>query len=124
MLSDLRLDIDDILAALPGRTARIINLDPDGTFLDQPSPSQSLRRRDAFIEVSAMTLDEIIAEIASGVPDNGVRYEPVLVTNLEEHHVASLVAAADSGTMTLGLHDDAGGWLLIGASPGGEVSAW
>jgi CRISPR/Cas system-associated endoribonuclease Cas2 len=118
VLSDIRVDIDDLLRAAPD-SLRIMNLDRGGTFDDGPLRPLVLRRYSATVKVQAMTLSEI-TEALQQIDDE----QSILITDLNTTDLVALAPTAIHRPTLVGVHRDAGNWLLSGPCATVAVTSW
>ncbi|MGF1664174.1 MAG: hypothetical protein ACFCVG_17205 [Kineosporiaceae bacterium] len=115
VLADIRLDVDDLVAGSPG-PLRVFNLDRSGRFPGD-GPAELLRRGHP---VSLAGGDgTALAAFLDGVEGSagGPLGSPVLLTNLDTAALAYLAGRLPGrrDDRLVGVHDDTGHWLLLGA---------
>lgn len=114
VLADIRLDVDDLVAGSP-EPLQVLNLDPGGAF-PGGEPLELLRRghRVTVAAGDAAALDRFLDEVAGQDP---ATRSPALVTNLDAASIAAISGRVRGlpGDRLVGVHDDTGHWLLLGA---------
>lgn len=118
VLSDIRLDVDDVIERAPGQRIAIINRSGprlaagDGSLLD-------LQRREGAVTVSAVG----VAELPSAITR---RHEGswLLITNLSRDDLQLLRPVLPDGQGVLGFHAPLGFWLLLGPAAADLPTLW
>jgi len=117
VLADIRLDIDDLLAALPaGAAPLVVNLDETGSFLDAGPDPLALERAGLPLRVTSCP------PARAGVL-LGQTGAPVLVTNAGPTALRGLVPFA-GGEIVLGYRSSIGPWMLTGAPRSALPASW
>lgn len=107
VLSDIRLDVDDVLTTSTD-PVHVFNLDPGGTFVDgRPAPVQ-LYRGERRVQFSSGDTTRLLAAVKQHDDDSAM-----LVTNLHSAALRSLKPALQGRPHVSGLHDDLGTWTLL-----------
>jgi hypothetical protein len=118
VLSDIRLDIDDLLSACAPSSVHVANLDR-GPFTGRVADRLTIRRHDALLDVEAVTMSGLSALIAGRPPSRSL-----LCTNLDIDDLQALAPLIQAEPTLVGVHGDAGCWLLIGPASNARVEMW
>jgi len=111
VLSDIRFDIDELIASLPDSPLMVVNLDRDAEFGEaQPGPIE-LVRRDRKIMITSRRMPEVIDTLTAWLPRM-----PVLVTNLRIAEVRSLAPRLPRTPQVVGFRKEVGCWMLLGGT--------
>jgi len=110
VLNDIRLDIDEVIAAVPA-PFHVLNLEPAGLAagsLGTPEPLDLLRRGRpvTFRAGDVRMLAEVLRARDPGTP--------MLVTNLGIGDLGTLARLPGTTDRIVGWHESAGYWLLLG----------
>lgn len=113
VLADIRLDVDDVIAALDGPLL-VVNVDPAA---DRWGAGQRLvlHRKGLPVAFTAARVPDL-----AGVLDGA---GPALVTNLGAQDLAALRPVADASTI-VGYHEAMGFWVLLGCPAGTVPPSW
>ena len=114
VLSDIRLDIDEILDVV--HDLAVVNVD-DGSF--GTPESLRLRRREHSVSIRAAGQDEALATLRLREPS-----ESVLVTNLDGPTITRWGQTLDHPDVVLGFATDLGHWVLAGPAASVTPRAW
>jgi hypothetical protein len=117
VLSDIRIEIDDILSRLDAPLTIVNVVAADDPLASDLMGELALDRIDRTITFELVGLDDLVTRIRR-VADSA------LVTNIDAATVGSLVHALQGHPMRLGYQKDAGIWLAVGAAANVELPAW
>lgn len=107
VLSDIRLDVDDVLSASPN-PVHVVNFDPGGTFVEgRPAPVE-LYRGDRQVLFTSGDMNGLLAAVQQHDGSSAM-----LLTNLDSSALRSLRPALEGRHHLSGLHDDLGTWTLL-----------
>jgi Glycosyltransferase like family len=111
VLGDIRVDIDELMAAEAGRPLTVVNVDATvEPGSERPAPVELVRDGRQFV-FSFQTPSQAAETIATWD-----RAAPLLLTNLELADLRSLALHRPSAPRLLGFRREVGYWLLIGAA--------
>ncbi len=114
VLSDIRLDVDEILDVV--HQLSVVNVD-DGSF--GASGSLQLRRRVHSVSIQVADLDDALATLRLREPS-----ESLLVTNLDGSTITRWGHTLDQSDVVLGFATDLGHWVLAGPAASVTPRAW
>jgi hypothetical protein len=117
VLSDLRMDIDDVIAVSPS-PFHIFNLDADESFRDAPRPLE-LYRGDRAVLFSSGTTPALLEAVR-----RHDRSSALLLTNLNAAALRALRPLLGEQSHVSGLHPDFGCWTLLRPEPAGVPEQW
>jgi hypothetical protein len=112
VLADLRMCIDDLLALADPLV--LVNLDRDGTFVDDRPEPLVLLRHDRELHVTSGDVDKVIAAIRSREACTSV-----LLSGLGMGDLRALAPYVADTCSLLGYRGEVGYWLLVGPSASG-----
>lgn len=119
VLADIRLDVDELLARLPGELPlRVVNANQGRSLDDGQAAPVALTRAGRRVLLASRTLDET-ADLV-GAPGGG----PLLITNLDLDGVRRLCERLGTEDRVLGFRTSIGYWMLIDVSPDLLPAAW
>lgn len=119
VLSDVRHDVDDLLAMHRG-VLRVINLEPaPGPERNPHADTIELQRRGRLITVESMTFPELAEAAANWRQDRSL-----LATNLSLTDLRALSGRLPAGRCLVGCHDGHGCWLLLCDSDPVAAAIW
>ena len=116
VLSDIRLDLDEVLGATSDVT--VVNVD-DGWFGTSNASSVTVKRRGAQVHLTSSTLDGTCRMLATRSDAASV-----LVTNVTPDQLARLDVGSAEPVPRLGCHLDMGYWLLVGPAASIHARDW
>jgi hypothetical protein len=117
VLSDIRRDLDDVLASTADHPVSVVNRDDDR---DPPWREHlELTRRGRRIMVTARATDELRAAVADRLAAGSV-----LVTNLDPSTAAALLRGSGGAARLTGWYSEIGGWVLLGPAAVGRSAQW
>jgi Glycosyltransferase like family len=119
VLSDIRLDVDDVIAGAPDRPVTAISVDHHPVFADERPGPLTLPRAGRPIMVTSRPVGEV-AEAVAGLPSG----TPVLLTNLTLDDVGRLAPQLPSQQRVLGYRTSIGYWMLLGVPGMVLPAAW
>lgn len=120
VLTDIRLDIDALLARVPDdKPLLVVNVDSGGFFTEDRRAPLTLTRMGRRLLLTSAKAGEIPRVVADS-PSSG----PVLVTNLDLDDVRALAARLPGDGRILGYRTSTGYWMLIGAEPAMLPAEW
>jgi hypothetical protein len=118
VLSDLRLDIDDLLEGLD-TPLPIMNVDPSGVFGTAGIGELDLPRRGLHVLLDAGSVVEVRERVASLSPADSL-----LVTNLAVDDIGSLRDRFSHGDFLVGYHEAMSLWALFGPAVHSAPAQW
>jgi Glycosyltransferase like family len=113
VLADIRLDVDELLARLPGDSP--LHVVSHGAFADERPGPLALTRLGRPILLASAPLEAIAGLVGHG---------PALVTNLSLEDVRRLAPQLPAEDRILGFRASIGYWMLIGVPAGSLPAAW
>lgn len=120
LLADIRLDVDALLAGLPGEPPLlVISADHHGFFAQAAPASVALTRGGRRIRLTSRPRDAIAAEAA-----HAAEMGPVLVTNLALRDLRDVAAQLPTADPVAGYRTSTGYWLLVGVSASAIPAVW
>jgi hypothetical protein len=120
LLGDIRLDVDDLLAGLPGETPLlVINVDHDCTFAGEPADSLTLTRAGQPIRLTSRPLEQVGWATARSAVDT-----PVLITNLGLVDLRTIASQLSPHRPVLGFRDSIGYWMVLGVDHDAMPPSW
>ena len=108
VLSDIRLHVDEVIAAADG-VMHVINIDPDGLFRENLERPLRLQRMNRELTVIATSIDGL-ATLTETTNDE----DSILVTNIEPVELARIRRNIADSRCLLGLYNYSEIWLLVG----------
>jgi hypothetical protein len=120
VLADIRLDVDDVIGAVPS-PFHVFNVDPDHRF-GRPAGGGELHlhRRGRPVTFHSGDREELLDVLRTRPPGT-----PVLVTNLLPEDLAAVVEVCDEALPPLvGWHESADCWLLVGCPTEALPVSW
>jgi hypothetical protein len=117
VLSDVRRDIDDILAAIPGPPLQITNCVGGLPFADDGR--LELTRRGHTVLLSSVSSEELVDAVCMRRPDTSM-----LLTNLGSPELRALSRYLPEHELVIGLHDGIGFWILLGPVARVRLPSW
>jgi hypothetical protein len=119
VLSDIRLDIDELIAACGPSPLSVVNLDDRRDFADGPSEPLELVRDGRPIALSCRDMPGVTEAIADAAPGTSV-----LVTNLHREDLRTLGRRLPLGPRLLGFRREVGYWMLVGPAAATAPARW
>ena len=121
VLSDIRWDVDEVLASEPRSPLAVVNLDAGSSFTDQRPPVLELERRGRPITVTARRTEDLVEELPAR--RNGTS---MLLTNLGVDDLGPIAARLhrDGVPRLLGLTSAIGFWMLVGPAAEAIPQGW
>ena len=116
VLSDIRLDVDDVLGSSPDVT--VLNVD-DGWFGAGGAGRVTVERRDRRVNLTAATWEEATRALATRAAT-----ESLLLTNVTPEQLATADVAGSRPVPLLGYHLEMGYWLLVGPAAARRAPEW
>jgi Glycosyltransferase like family len=117
VLGDIRLDVDDVIAAKLGEPLLVVNHDRGRAFADE-APLELIRGTTS-ITLTAQPLSGVIEIVANAEPST-----PILLTNLDRGDLRALAAHLPRGPRLLGFRREIGYWLLLGPAAASPPPGW
>ena len=114
VLGDIRLDVDDLIAADLEAPLLVVNLDREHGFSEE-APLE-LIRGSAPITLIARPLTGVVEAITGAEPS-----APILLTNLDRGALRALAPHLPRGPRLLGFRRELGYWLLLGRAASATV---
>jgi hypothetical protein len=118
VLSDIRRDIDDVLALDSGSPLLVVSVDNPRSFFDTPDPLELLRR-DRPITVTSRGAGEL-TEMIRGRPAS----HSMLLTNLRIAELTSIGRRLDAELRLIGFRREIGYWMLVGPAAAAAPRQW
>lgn len=119
LLSDIRRDIDEVIAGRPEPLTVVNVCDDAESFTEDRRQPLTLRRRAQPVEVSSIDRAGLATLLASWTPDTSM-----LVTNLVEADFALIGRGIEARHRIAGYHEGIGNWLLLGPATGSPPPQW
>lgn len=117
--SDIRLDVDDLIAGVPGEPLLVISLDTTSSFADERPGPISLSRLGRPVSVTSRPLPELV-DAVEAAPAGA----PVLLTNLGLEDIRQIAPRLPADRRVLGFRDSTGYWMLLGVPDMRLPDAW
>jgi hypothetical protein len=118
VLSDIRRDIDDLMALVPDGRLTVANLVNEAPT-DGPHPVVRLQRRDLDVTMSSSGRDQLVQAVADRSAG-----ETLLLTNLSVARLRELAAVLTETPRVTGFHGGIGCWVLLGPGAAVVPPAW
>ncbi len=119
LLSDIRRDIDDVIAGRP-EPLKVVNIADDaGAFVEDRGHPLQLLRRAQPVELTSAGRPDLAALLANWSPDTSM-----LLTNLSPMDFSAIGAALSERRLIAGYHEGIGCWLLLGPAADSLPSQW
>jgi hypothetical protein len=119
VLADIRLDVDDLLAAVSGGTPLlVISVDEHGGFVDERPGPLALTRAGRPMQLTSRPRAELAAAVEAAVD------RPVLVTNLTLEDLRGLAGQLAGRQPVMGLWSSLGYWALLGVPRSAVPASW
>ena len=110
VLSDIRLDIDEVIAGGLGSPLVVLNLDVgEPPFTDEDRDPLELRRRDERVTLTSGRLSILTEAVAGWEPGTSM-----LLTNLSATDLKQLAPLLPEGRHVIGFHEGIGFFVLVG----------
>jgi hypothetical protein len=119
VLSDIRFDIDEVMAGHPDSPLCVVNLVHEPGFADESPGPVELERHGRRITFTSRRLPEVADTIAAQSPSTSV-----LVTNLQIGDLRTLAPQLRREPRLLGFRREAGYWMLLGAAATAVPEQW
>jgi Glycosyltransferase like family len=119
VLSDIRWDIDEVMASQPDLPLVVVNLDREPEFADEHPGPLDLERGGQRIMFTSRPLPQLVEEIASRPPSTSM-----LVTNLRIADLRSIASRLPRAPRLLGFRREIGFWMLLGPAAGAVPQPW
>lgn len=119
VLSDVRLDVDEVMDSEPDSPLLVVNLDPELEFADERPGPLHLTRRGRPIMLTTRTMSQLADTVTEWSPRASV-----LLTNLRLADLRSLAVQLPRASRVLGFRREIGYWMLIGAAATAVPRQW
>jgi hypothetical protein len=111
VLSDIRFDVDEVMAGQPDSPLLVVNLNRESEFTDECPGPLELVRRGRPIMLTSRRMPELLETVAAWSSSASI-----LLTNLRLADLRSLASELPAGPRLLGFRREVGWWMLLGAA--------
>jgi len=119
VLSDIRFDIDELMAGQPDSPLLVVNVDREPEFADEhPGPLEMVRRGRPIL-LTSRRMPQLVDTIVERSPAISI-----LVTNLRITDLRWLAPQLPRGPRFLGFRREAGYWMLLGVAAVAARQQW
>jgi glycosyl transferase family 2 len=119
VLSDIRFDIDDVIAGKTDPPLLVVSLDHRGDFTKGPPDRLELMRLGQPIVLTSGRMSDVVETVEEASPSTSI-----LLTNLRPADLRSLARLLPSGPRVLGFRREVGYWMLLGPAVTSAPQRW